>query len=503
MEEEQLETIFEKDNGNIRITARTTSDKVKLFVDVHLIEGTVPATLGPFFELLCPPFERDRLDHGVLEDIRRHLGPDAPVERRRIAKARLPEPGTDGKVLLLVKPLTDRGEVEVDEKGYADFAQLHRFDNIRTGQPVARLYPPTPGVDGEDVFLKKIPAPPSKEAKVRLDASLELVSSEKPYQEIVAKVNGYLKHEREELSLHEELVIRGGVNVKTGNVHFIGKVIVQGDVHQGILVRGEKGLEIKGSVFRGSLRADGGDIIVDGVIHGGQESVVVSSGKLQVKGISQALVSVRGDILVKKEIRDSTVRSLSSVFLTAGELLGGHVYTVRGLEAKRLGNESGISTYVLLCSDVEVREEYGALLDKIANHERVLGLLRLHLGHFVQKPDRIEALSRPHRDKMRDLYRKLQSVEKSLGKLLLQKEKFKEEGKRQEISRVNIQERCYSGVQISAGEVHFDVSEDINGPATIAFVSETNLFDIRPLEVLEANDEEEEERGKNEKATIS
>ena len=112
------------------------------------------------------------LHEAVIDDILKCLKLGEKVHERRIAKGTEPQPGANGKLLLLVKKFGSKAEVSVDSKGFAKFSELALFDNVQKGQQVARIYPPKPGVDGANALGEPIPAATGAPIKVTLDKSL-------------------------------------------------------------------------------------------------------------------------------------------------------------------------------------------------------------------------------------------------------------------------------------------------------------------------------------------
>jgi uncharacterized protein len=484
---DKKEQVFEVQSERVKVTGYSTLDRLRLFIDVERLSGASGILAREIEELIPDSVDREALDLRVIADIALGLRKTAKIENRRVVKGIEPEKGQDGKLLLMVKPFSGRGDVQLDEKGFANYAELHLFDNITEGTTVARLYPPKPGNDGKDIFGKPIVAEPGTETNPQLDKSLELVSpsgSDQAYSVIRSKVVGYLVEDKGALSISEELVIKGDLDVRMGNLRFIGKIVVTGDVKPGIEVRGERGVEIKGSVLRASIFS-AGDIEIKGAVLGGGVSRIVCGGQLKVKSIAQSTVQVRGSAEVQKELRDSEVRSLTTVHLSQGQVIGGVLQTVCGIEAKQLGNDKGVATTIELSSDLETTAEYLELAEKIASHAKVCDLLQLHLGAYAANPARIQLLRGEHQQKMRKMHEKLESVKKSLAKLGEQRDEFLLLQRRNPVARVNFLKTLFPGVVIRAVDQTFSVSEPLSGPLTLAYLIDSHSFEKRPMEGLE------------------
>lgn len=57
--------------------------------------------------------------------------------------------------------------------------------------------------------------------------------------------------------IEESLLIRGDVDVSSGNIDFIGDIMVKGNVMEGFSVTSKKNVTIFGTVTNGTVTADG------------------------------------------------------------------------------------------------------------------------------------------------------------------------------------------------------------------------------------------------------
>lgn len=496
-----LNTVHNLEAENFFVSVKVTEDKLKLFIDVkrktlqkeaseseaqensaEISYDWSPITLADLTDCLGQHLAIGMLNQDVLESIIEHLRKEPEVLRRRVHKGKAPIHGRDGKVLKLVKAFSKHGDIEVDEKGFANYAELHLFDNVSVGQIVARVYPPQAGKHGVDVFGNRIPYQEGKEADFSLDDTLELsdsTKSEQRFKILKAKKNGFLQELNHRYSIESELVLKSGVNYECGNIDFIGKVIVQGDVNKGFSVKAKDSIQIRGTVTYANLSSDG-DITVDGLVLGGDRDKIVCGGNFTVKAIEKGRVEAAGDITIQKNAVDSELRCGSIVNAPNGKLLGGSVFTVCGGEFKVIGSDNDVTTNIYVCSDIEASLEYAKLMVSISNHDDAIKLLKMHLGPLALKPDRIALLKKAHKAKMEKLLAKLESIEKSKTHLLVKKDKMLEGAKSSTKVRINYLSRMYPGTQIYNGDVVYVAMNETKGPGTIEYDDEEKCF--RPVE---------------------
>lgn len=476
---------FTVDLQGLTMVGQLSDDKLKLFLDAQRT-GEVVFKRDDLVKILSEKAPLADLLLGVIDDIVACLNRGEPVKERLVAKGSMPTPGRDGKLVLLVKKFTNQGSVRIDKRGYADFRDLHLFDNVSAGQIVGRVYPPKAGVPGKDALGNALPAPPGKPAAVTVDESIALAppAEGEEYQALIAQSDGYLADENSRLIVKSELVIKGGLGPHLGNIDFIGKVKIEGDVSPGLSIKARDGIEIGGGVNGGSLWCQKGDITVKGFYFGGERTQVVCGGNLNLTVAQDVRAEVVGNIVVEREAIDCRLRTQASVMASKGSLVGGELYSVCGVEGRHLGNDSGKKTRLVLCSDVETGTEFSKLVVTIASLENGIKLVKLHLGPLAITPERIQLLREPHRSKMVKLHGKLRELEEARVRLLAKKMKMLENARVNETFRINYLAWLYTGTIIEAGEKMFEPKDSLAGPGSIDFVVERDAFDVGPLKPL-------------------
>ena len=481
-----MKVIFKKTTDKVDLSAKLSDDKLKLFIDAEPLPGQV-ITRDELLSLIHEFTKNPELNDGVIDDIIKHLAKGEKIEERRISKGTAAVDGADGKVLLLLKKFTEQAEINEGAKTYSDLTTLHLFDNVTKGQTVGRLYGPKAGTDGVDAMGNKIVAKPGKAIKLSADKTIVLKdekSAEHNYQILVAEEDGLLVEDAGKLSIKQELSINGDLDFRYGNIDFIGKVIVNGDVLQGLNIKAGKGIEVKGSIRGGSLISMGGDIVVKGYVYGGKDSRVICGKSFSAHVAQEIHAEIVGDITIKKEALDCKLRSESSIYITEGQLVGGECYVVCGVEAKFLGNQANKETLIVFCSDVESHTDYARLAANMESHSKAKKLMEMHLGPLAFNPARIALLNSPHREKMQSLYTKLQETERSRISLLAQKKTMLEKARTNPSIRANYTSSCYEGVIIKAGEKVYSVKETLKGPGSISYISPEAGFEVTAYQEL-------------------
>lgn len=491
-----MKVIFSKNTEKYNLVGKTEPDKLKLFIDLETL-GSHKVTRNEIMDALKEKVKPEVIDPGVLDSVVEAANLGEKVVERRIAKGHEAQMGSDGKILLLVRAYTAKAEVQVDSKGKASYQDLHLFDSIKTGQIVARIYPPKAGVDGMDALGQKIPSKPGKPFKTNVDKSLQVKKSEREEDEfevVIAQQDGMLADESGRLTIRTEYVIDGNLDFHVGNVDFLGSVKVKGDVNPGFRIKAEKGIQVMGAVNGADLICPNGDIEVKGIVIGGKGRKITCGKNLKI-GLAQEMeADVVGDVIIEKQCLDCVVRTASALFVTKGDLIKGRSYVVRGVQAKNLGNESGVETKIHLCSDVETSREYAELAANIKTHQNAVSVVEMHLGPYATNPARIQVLNPVHREKMQKLLTKLHALRTSLVSLEEKKTLMLGSGHSAESIKVNFEESMNIGVEILSSEEHFAVADKLAGPLTIEYNPKDKKFNQVALVPLEQVKSEEKKK---------
>lgn len=483
-------------------------DHMRLFLECETKERNlpIPTSRMSLLGILPKSVPTSLLHPEVLDDIAADLSRGKASPRRRIAKGIDPIPGRDGKLVLLVKTLAK----SPNHPQFIDPWFVKSFDNIEIGMPVARIYPPHPGVSGTDVLGTSLPATGGEPAQVELDETLEQQGAPdgRSHIPVVAKVDGYLLQDGKRLRVVHELTINGDVDHHTGDIEFIGKLSVRGSVKKNFRVKARDGIEIQGDVLDGILSSRDGDIVVKGHISGeasrpltlgegktfqqllrvANDKPQISCGKTLKLSVAEGVsVEAFGDIEIAKGVSSSYLRTRASVRAPQAQIIGGEIYSVCGVEAAILGTELETPTKIVLCSDRESSAEFGAIVEKLKAHESAEEMIRLYLGPYAENPTRIRLLNPEHRKKMEGLRVKLEEVQKSKAALEKQKSALLEDAQESSVFRVNFHKAVFPGVTFEAGAEHKTMSELVTGPKTVEYLPLEKRFDIVDQQPLQCN----------------
>lgn len=247
---------------------------------------------------------------------------------------------------------------ETRPDGSIDFKNMHLVTNVTKDTVIAELIPPKPGVVGVNVLGEAI-MPRAGQAKMlpRGENTDAVKHPENPeILNLIAKIDGNLVFKKDKFSVENVYKVNGNVDNSTGNINFVGNVIVAGDVYEGYEIRTPGSIQVFGMVEGASLYA-GGNINLEKGINGMSKGILEAGHEITAKFIENCKVRSGGNIH-SESIINCQLECDGEVKVTGKGLISGGKLTVFGsVEAIVLGSRSSTpSTIILGITPTIIRE---------------------------------------------------------------------------------------------------------------------------------------------------
>lgn len=279
------------------------------------------------------------------------------------------------------------------ESGNVDFKNINNMSNVREGDLVARLHPPTQGVHGKDVRGRSVDAEPGRSKRLR--AGRNTVLSEDGF-ELHAETDGHVLINDGAVHVDKLFVVNSDLDYSVGNVSFTGMVVVNGFVRDGFEIATDGEVCINGGVEGARITTTEGDITIRLGVQGQGRAVLSAGGNVKAKFIHQAAINAGGDVIVQEAIMHSTITAGSGVMAegAGGCIIGGRVHAQDTIITQKLGSEAHPRTHLILEKrDPDTGTPVRTILARQkARVERELGrctseLARLRKKYDDKKPD--------------------------------------------------------------------------------------------------------------------
>ncbi len=305
------------------------------------------------------------LDHSRIEEMVTKRIYGIPIQ---VAAAIAPQDGENGYIEYKVN-VEKKKDLNVNEDGTVDFHELGLIENVKTGQVLAQLFPPTDGKDGQDVRGNVIKAKSGVPAKLLKGKNIEITEDK---SRLVSLIDGQVSIAAGKLNVYPVYEVIGNVDNSTGNIRFVGKVVVRGNVLTGFEIQADGDIEVNG-VVEGAKLKSGSNIILKRGAQGSGRGVLTCEGSLVSKFIENCTVEAGGDILADA-IMHSNISSKSTIEVKGrkGLLVGGNVAARNEIRAKTIGSPMATLTHIEVGVDPDLRKNMDILHKKLEQERKSL-----------------------------------------------------------------------------------------------------------------------------------
>jgi hypothetical protein len=260
------------------------------------------------------------------------------------------------------------------EDGAMDFKDRGETPHVVAGQLVAERILGHPGQEGKTIFgdIQRIG---KYERKSLLCGKGIQLSSDR--NQAHAKLSGLpVVSQRDQLSIENELMIHGDVDMKTGHIKYEGLVNVRGVVESHFYVRAQR-LTAQG-IMAAKVETTG-DVKVKGGIIG---ATINTKGQVHAKFIKGANINANGNVYVEKEILDSTIISRGECVIDHGRVMASDISASRGIIAKSVGSDTSPECQLTIGTDTTSLDKLMNYKRKMTNNSRFLSEYESPINHL-------------------------------------------------------------------------------------------------------------------------
>jgi len=453
---------FVNDAYTLRIEAHNSQLECRANITVHDTNNSIPPA-----ELISILRNHDIITTVDLEQIAifcTEAAQGRDPQQFILAKGLEPVHGKDGWFELIVTTGKEETDLVEDKSGKVDFKSIQSFSNVEPGQQIGTIYLPTAGEPGKTIIGKEILPIEGKPSRVIAGNG---VSISDDGTRTIAEQAGRAVFDNNVLSIAEEFVVNGDVDLSVGHISFNGFVDIKGDVLDDFNITATKGINITGAVGVCQISSEGPVTI--GTMAGMGTGRITSKGTLQARYLNQVKVECWGDVNISHELRNSVIKATGSVNISKGLVTGGEIVALEGVEAKILGARAGAKTTVT--SGIYFPEA-----DR-------LQYLRSQLKSLVSQIKRIGTTLNSLNKKPFTAQRKAlrEAIELRIG--ILTQRQVNLDAEREELAeellnfaanehptanpKINVLGALKEGVTIILGETSEEISTEISGPVSI------------------------------------
>lgn len=316
-------------------------------VEIRIAKDRMKAEMRIATEGVTPPIAMLRAmlaNRGVLFGLKDERIAEAGARRGEwivVAEGVPPRPPVHGRVQPHVET-SAKPRAQVDEDGSANLKELGILENVTSGMLLASIVDPIPGSAGRDVSGTLLPPEPARPAVLRPGRN---TSVSPDGRELYATIDGRVVLEKDgRISVDNIFTVAGDVGPATGNINFLGSVIVLGNVCTDYRIRAAERIVVKGAV-EGAVLEAGQDITVHGGVFGAEKAILQTPGSIILARAQECRLLCGGSIHVQDTLLRVNAVAGQSIIVERGAIIGGSATAPR-IQAPSLGAESETRTLI-------------------------------------------------------------------------------------------------------------------------------------------------------------
>jgi uncharacterized protein (DUF342 family) len=402
---------------------------------------------------------------------------DKPVykENVQVAEGIRPVNGQDSYIKYNFDINHTKVHIREGADGRVDFKELNIIQNVLEGQPLAKKIPPEKGTKGRTVTGKYLPAKDGKDLPLPLGNNVRVADDGVT---IEAGTNGQVVLVSDKISVEPVYVVPGNVDIKTGNVIFLGNVIVNGNVEDGFSVKAAGNIEVNGTVERAELDAEG-DIIVHQGITGKSTGTIKAGRSLWARFIENATVEAGNMVVVSDGIINSQVNANKRIICQGkrAHIVGGRLRVTEEINAKIIGSPtSGTETICEVGFDPKSKEQMEMYLAQREPLEKELEEIQLDLQTLTALKKRQKVLPPDKEFYWQKLTDKRQDLTAELRQINEEVERLREFlNSQKSCGQISASANVYPGVRIVIRDAREDVRSEYKA---VTFILENGLVRV-------------------------
>ena len=278
-----------------------------------------------------------------------------------------PKHGVDGYIEYFFETKKKTLKPKELEDGSVDYRNIDLFEVAVEDQVLAVSHPQVNGEDGINVLGKAIPANKAKRAPTLPKGKGTRILPDGVT--LVSETSGRIFYMDGRVSILPVLEIGGDVDNTTGNIDFIGTVIVKGGVLSGFTINAGANVEIEGPIEGATIKAKGDIMLMKGV-QGGGKALIQAGGDINANFVENARLYASGNINANS-IMHSSVKCGGVLTLIGrrGLLVGGRIVVGEKISAKTIGSPMSTVTEIEVGVNPDVLDKYKEAVEEIEKYQ--------------------------------------------------------------------------------------------------------------------------------------
>lgn len=465
-ERETLEKAVSEANGeHIKLTGsligfdckpilriRVSQDKLKAYLIIAPFKNGESLTMADIQGVL----QEQNILYGVKEEaLSQALEKQNLYSEILVAEGTKPEEGENARLEFHFNPKGIELKPQELEDGSVDFYNLNLIQSVESGQILVEKIPATAGINGKNVYGEETKAKPGKDIRLPQGQNTQAVEE---YTKLIATKSGHVVYSNGRVNVLNVYEVRGDVDFSTGNIKYMGNVIVRGTVKSNFSVEATGDVEIYGNL-EGTVISESNIQVKKGIVRG----TAYAKGNVVARYIENSQVISGDSITVAEAIMHSVCKAGRKITVSSkkGLLVGGSATAGEEIFAKAIGSNMGTSTVLEVGIRPESREEYKDVCRRLIASQENLD----KNNNLIKSLNEMQQKQKGWNQQKEQLLMKARRLQYQLNQEVIQlsarKTELEELFEELQNARIIAENIVYGGVSVSMGKSVYNVTEDL------------------------------------------
>lgn len=352
-----------------KINHLVSANKLKAYIRIELLDKSAEVDISchEIFNYL----KEQGITYGILEnDIIEFCKNKEYSKELLAARGKEPVNGKDARIVYNFD-ISDEKKFYENADGTIDFRNLNNVTNVKKDTVLCYIVPASEGEDGIDVYGDPVGYKKGRDISFNYGKNTYI---SKDGLQLLASTDGCVEFKNNKVYV-EDVYRVNNVDNSTGNINFLGSVIINGDVKEGFSVTAAGDIKIRGMVEGAHLKADG-DVVISKGMNGMSKGTIYAKGNITSKYIENATIVSEKNIYAEALI-NSDVKAGDSVIVKGqtSSIIGGTTAAKNKIYAKTIGNKTNPETNIIIDLTDYIEEQ-----KKIENKIRINRRLKEELS---------------------------------------------------------------------------------------------------------------------------
>jgi uncharacterized protein (DUF342 family) len=392
-----------------------------------------------------------------------------------VAQSKAPSHGQDGRLDYAIEPSPEEVFFDVESDDIIDYKNTNLIQNVIEEQLLVTVVQPTESQNGMNLMGQPIEARQGAAVKIKLGSNVVQEGFE-----IFSTCAGRFIREGDYLTVNPTYVIREDVGYRIGNVNFIGKVEAQRDILDDFSVFAKEGIDVGGICGAATVESDG-DIFLNGGVNGKGKGFIRSQGKIEAKYLNELTAVAWGDISVAKSIMNCLVKTKGKVDAPHGNVIGGDVIALMGIDVASAGSDLGVITTLTAGQDYELKDRMKAFESQLLEIGEEIDRIDRIIGPLLADKNKLMSLPVDKKKALKGLLEQLKRYREEQSRIRIEAESLEDEVTTTSVKEIVVRKTLFSGTRVVIGNCKKVIKADIKGPIRLREDLENDTISITTI----------------------